>query len=135
MAIARTAGVVVPTLDRTVTAASFLGLLVAVNVTIFAVGTLWSRRQVKRVAAERAAQFRGLFKLEPLPPPDDEVQILVVTIGSKGSYLSRSCAIFRLLCRSGSVFPAQALISAFSPPFEYRSNRETASLCPVSCSA
>ena len=65
------------TQTRTVTAASFVAFLVLVNAAILVVGTLWTRRQVRRVAAERAAQYRDLFVLEPPPPPGDEVQILV----------------------------------------------------------
>ncbi len=63
--------------NSAVSAGSFIGLVVGVNVAILIAGTLLARRPVKRVAAERDAQFRALFKLEPLPPPGDEVQILV----------------------------------------------------------
>ena len=77
MAIARTAGVVVPPRKQAVNAAPFVGFLILVNATIFAAGTVWTRRLSKRAAIERAAEFRDLFKLEPLPPPGDEVQILV----------------------------------------------------------
>ena len=48
---------------------SFVGLLIVVSVTIMAGGIVWAKRQVKFVAAERAATYRGLFALEPLPPP------------------------------------------------------------------
>lgn len=59
------------------TAVSFVGLLIVVNVTIMAGGIVWAKRQVKFVAAERAAAYRGLFALEPPPTPGNEVQILI----------------------------------------------------------
>ncbi len=59
------------------TALEVIGCAIALNVGVLTAGVVWSKRQVKRVAAERAAEYRGLFKLQPLPPPGDEVQILV----------------------------------------------------------
>ena len=59
------------------TAALVVGLPIVLNVALMTVGMLWAKRQVKRVAAERVARYRGLFKLDPLPPSGDEVQILV----------------------------------------------------------
>ena len=54
-----------------------LGLALALNATVLGAGTLWLRRQAKRVTAERAGEYRSLFKLDPLPPAGEEVQILV----------------------------------------------------------
>lgn len=52
-----------------------IGLAIVLNVTVFGAGTIWLRRQTKRVAAERAVErateYRGLFQLEPLPPAGD----------------------------------------------------------------
>ena len=42
---------------------------------------------MKRVAAERAASCRSLFKLEPLPPPGEAVPILVVEEDGRTSQL------------------------------------------------
>jgi hypothetical protein len=54
-----------------------VGLAIALNVAIMVGGIIWAKRQVKLVAAERAAAYRALFALEPLPPAGDEVQILI----------------------------------------------------------
>ena len=54
-----------------------IGLAIVLNVTVLGVGLAWSKRQLRRVAAEREAQYRGLFKLVPLPPPGEKVLILV----------------------------------------------------------
>ena len=62
-----------------------LGLAIALNVTVLGAGTLWLRRQAKRVTAERATEYRGLFQLEPLPSAGDPVQILVEDDDSRTS--------------------------------------------------
>ena len=55
----------------------FLGLAVAVNLLVFSSGIFWMGRQMKRAEAERAADYRAMFVLEPLPPQGEEVQILI----------------------------------------------------------
>lgn len=53
-------------------------LAIALNVAIMAGGIIWAKRQERRVEADRtASSYRGLFKLDQLPPPATEVQILV----------------------------------------------------------
>ena len=54
-----------------------IGLAIALNGIVLTAGTVWLRRQSKRVEVERAAEYRAMFSLEPLPPARDEVQILV----------------------------------------------------------
>ena len=54
-----------------------LSLAIALNAAVLGAGTLWLRRQAKRVTTERATEYRGLFQLEPLPPAGDEVKILI----------------------------------------------------------
>src|SRR3954467_3086420 len=48
-------------------------------------------------------------------------------------HLFRACAISRWCLRAGSVLLAQSFSLALSPTLPYRSNRETASLCALTC--
>ena len=54
-----------------------VGAAIVLNVGIMVGGVVWARRQLKLVAAERAAADRGPFTVDALPPPGEAVQILV----------------------------------------------------------
>ncbi len=54
-----------------------VGSAIVLNVGILVGGVVWARRQLKLVAAERAAADRGPFTLDTLPPPGEVVRILV----------------------------------------------------------
>lgn len=54
-----------------------VGAAIVGNVILFTGSIVWSNRLVKRVAAERAAAYRAMFVLDPLPPAGEEVQLLI----------------------------------------------------------
>ena len=59
------------------TALAVIGSAIVLNAVLFGAAMVWTNRQLKLVAAERAAAYRAMFTLEPLPPQGEEVQILV----------------------------------------------------------
>src|SRR6202000_1554788 len=48
-------------------------------------------------------------------------------------FLFISCAISRWCCNAGRVLPAQSFSFGSSPPLAYRSKRDVASLCALTC--
>lgn len=54
-----------------------VGAAIVLSTAVLVGGVAWWKRQAKRVAADRDAHHRGLFVLDPLPPPGETMQILV----------------------------------------------------------